>query len=350
MKTLSRIEDHDERLRETLDYLATLPPWPEPLPDAMQPPPADQQEMLFDDEEPVTVTALLEAQDLAGWRFSPIHGSLVLYVQDLPTDARQAQLAKMAADRAAHLLLKLGDRINQGGLRQDVAEETQRFSDILADDSRPLSIRSIELWGSLVALGSQLEENDQGRRDGRDPLDLLTNEARASLQTFLGIAAGLVRSFPEARKLDDDHGTFDRRGVTIDMLLEVFEAALNAAFIDERSAALVQHVAEIAQDGGKQALKAESVTVSGSKNLVLTAALVGGLAGGVTTGVLGDIGTDISNHYELGEKAIAFIEGSKDQINDLLDQLTPDERARLRSALKDALKKAGRGTPGTGPQ
>ena len=319
---------HRKRTRETLAYLKTLPPWPEPLP-------WEQAE-----EPPLTVTALIEAQDRAGWRYVPGVNALQLYVTDLPSDARQVQMARMVADRSGRLIDKLGTRVNSGGLRQETHEEAKRFQAILADDSRSLGMRSLEMWGSLIALGDLLEENDRAVRAGRDALDLLPAEARAALSTLLGVAAGLVRSFPEARELDDDHGSFLRRSLSRELVRELLEGALRAALIEPRSAALVQHVAVVAEKDGQQAQKADGVTMAGIRNLVLTASLlsatVGGAVGGIVGGVTSDVGTDISNHYQLGEKAVDFLAGSEREIGELLDSLTPDERAVLKAALEDA--------------
>lgn len=331
LKRLSQIGVVEQRTRETLAYLKTLPPWPEPLP-------WEQAE-----EQPLTVTALIEAQDRAGWRYVPGVNALQLYVTDLPSDARQEQMARMVAERSGRLIDKLGTRVNSGGLRQETHEETKRFQAILADESRSLGARSLELWGSLIALGDLLEENDRAARAGRDTLDLLPAEARAALSTLLGVAAGLVRSFPEARELDDDHGSFLRRSLSREVVRELLEAALRTALIEPRSAALVQHVAGVAEKNGKQAQKADSVTMTGVRNLVMIAGLlsstVGAVVGGVVGGITSDIGTDISNQYQLGEKAEEFLAGSEREIGELLDSLTPDERAVLKAALEDAKRR-----------
>jgi hypothetical protein len=328
---LAQSRYHRKRTRETLAYLQTLPPWPEPLP-------GEQPE-----EQPLTVTALIEAQDRAGWRYVPGVNALQLYVTDLPTDARQEQMARMVAERCERLINKLGTRVNSGGLRQEAHEETKRFQAILADESRSLGMRSLELWGSLIALGDLLEENDKATKAGRDSLDLLPAEARAALSTLLGVAAGLVRSFPEARALDDDHGSFLRRSLSREVVRELLEGALRAALIEPRSAALVQHVAAVGAKEGQQAEKADGVTMAGLRNLVLTAhllsATVGGAVGGIVGGVTSDIGTDISNHYELGEKAVEFLAGSESEIERFLDALTNDERAVLKAALEDTKRR-----------
>lgn len=345
---LSRIDNPSECAARTLEYLKTLPPYPEPWldddgkplkPESKAKPPPDPF-----NSEPLTVTALLDAQDLAGWRFSPSHGAMVLYVQDLPTADRQAQLAKMARERSGALLDALGNRRNASGIRGQVAREADRFAAILDDDSRSLSLRSLELWGSLISLGSLLDENDAGRRDGRDPLDLLTGEGRAALATLLGVASNLVRSFPEARELDDEHQQFRRTSVSREMILALLQEALRTEFVDASSTALMQHVARLPLDGGPQSKKAETATVAGGKNLVLAAALTAVApfiyaSEKIADGILKDIGKDIGEHYELGEKSIAFLEAIEDKIEGFLAALPPDEAAILRSELDEAERK-----------
>ncbi|MCB6177185.1 hypothetical protein LHP98_03455 [Rhodobacter sp. Har01] len=334
---LSRIEDTADRARETLAYLASLPPWPQPYtprarPDGQPPQPIGDAKP---PEPPPTLEALMQAQDLAGWRFSPAQGVLSLYIRDVPADQRQEQLARMAADRCAKLLAKLGTRTNSGGFRQEVHEEAVAFAAILAETGRSLAERSLELWGSLIALGELLDANDRGRREGRDALDLLPEEARAALGTFLASAATLVRSFPEARALDDDHGGFARRGATRQLVMDLLQDAVRAALVSEKSALLIGQVAEVAEGQGKQADKASTVSVKGLRNLVMVSTLIGSTIGGVAGGVLEDIGGDISDHYELAEKAIEFLDGTGDKLDELLDALPPDEAAHLRAKVED---------------
>jgi len=282
----------------------------------------------------LSVTALIEAQDLAGWRFSPEFGALELYVStDSPT-ARQTRLADMAAQRLADLRDKLNRSSNSYGLRQDVLTEADRFAHILDDRDTPLTERSLELWGSAVALGGLLDANDSAVAQGRDALDCLTAESRAALQTFLAIAAGLIRAFPETQDLDDSFAGFNRTALPPEFLTGLVERAVAQALVSAESAALIARVAQVGEGTGRQADKAYSVTAKGSKNLALTAALLGGL-GGVAAGMTSDIGTDISNHYELSEKALRFLDSSAEELHRLIEGLSPDERANLRSVLKD---------------
>ena len=281
---------------------------------------------------------LLEAQDSAGWRVSPEHGAISLFIHDDPLQARHKLLARLAAERIAHLLKKNAARNAAGGLRQEVAEEAARFAEILNDTSRSLAHRSLDLWGSLLAMGGHLEAHDTGKREGRDALDLLTVEGRSSLQTFLGIAGNLVRSFPEARALGDGADDFNRRAITTDMVRALLEEAMYAGFVDGKSGALIQHVAGVSRKSGTQADNAFATTATGGRNLAIAAIALAPLlfmTDGVASGILNDVGTDISNHQELGEKANDFIDSARAQIEAMLDNSPQDEAARLRSALED---------------
>ena len=122
------------------------------------------------------------------------------------------------------------------------------------------------------------------------------------------------------------------------MIVALLETALKTKFIDPKSGALIQHVAGVAEKPGAQGDKAFSTTATGGRNLVLAAAIAAPflyVGDGIASGILNDIGTDISNQYELGEKAGAFIEEAKDRIEELLANSPPDEAARLRSILED---------------
>jgi Leucine-rich repeat (LRR) protein len=331
---LAGIEDPEDRARETLAYLNTLPPWPEPYtpserPDGEPPQPIGQAEPLL------TVEALIQAQDLAGWRFSPSHGALSLFIRDQPMDQRQDQLARMAADRCARLLAKLGQRTNSGGMRQDIREEAGEFAALLAETGRSMAERSLELWGSLIALGELLDANDRARREGRDPLDLLPDEARAALSTFLATAANLVRSFPEARALDDDHGGFARRVATRQMMDDILQEAVRAALVSQPSAILINRVAGVADGQGKQAEKASTVSIKGLRNLVLVSTLLSSTFVGIAGGVVEDVGGDISDTFKLGEKASEFLSGAGEKLEEFLGALPPDEAALLRAKLQD---------------
>jgi hypothetical protein len=335
---LASIPDYETRTSETLAYLNTLPPWPQPYtpkarPDGQPPRPIGRT------DPPLTLEALIEAQDLAGWRFSPTDGALALYIRDLPLDQRQEQLARLSAERCAKLLSSLGPRTNSGGLRQDVWDEAGQFAGLLSDGSRSLSDRSLDLWGSLIAIGDLLEANERGRRDGRDRLDLLPEEARAALSTFLGMASNLVRSFPEARALDDEHGGFAGRGAGRQLVTDILQDAVRSAIVSQDSANLIGKVAAVSAGEGKQADKASTVSVKGLRNLIVVTTLIGSAVGttigGLSNGVLEDIGGDVSDHFGLGEKAVDFLDGAGDKLEELLDALPPDEAANLRARLQD---------------
>ncbi|TAG28433.1 MAG: hypothetical protein EAZ40_03530, partial [Rhodobacterales bacterium] len=344
---LAEIEDTETRARETLAYLNTLPPWPEPYtpkarPDGRPPQQIGEAEPEIPASRPaplLTLETLIEAQDLAGWRFSPNDGALVLYIRDLPLEKRQEQLALLAAERCAKLLASLKGRTNSGGLRQEVWEEAEQFAGILSDNGRSLTDRQFELWGSLVAIGDLLEANERGRRDGRDKLDLLSEEARAALSTFLAMASNLVRSFPDARAMDDDHGSFARRGAAQQLVMDILQDAVRTAVVSQDSANLIGKVAAVSSGNGKQAEKASTVSVRGLRNLIVVTTLVGSTVGaavvGFAGGILEDIGGDVSNHFGLGEKAIEFLEGAGDKLEELFDALPPDEAASLRAKLHD---------------
>jgi hypothetical protein len=332
-RRLAAIENDQQRVRETMAYLKTLPPWPEPLPWEDSDP-----EDIF---PPLTLKAILSAQTPVGWRFLATAGAMVIHVDETPLSMLQTQLCQMAQQRTADLCGRL--RGANSGLRGQVSVEADRFTSILADDSRPLSIRSVELWGTLVAMGGHLDANDAGRAQGRDPLDLLSIEQRSALQTLLQIAGNLVRSFPDVKALDDSAGGFMRREVTPELVAALIEAALRAAFVEGNSAALMQHVAGVARNSGAQGEKAASVSTFGIGNLIKAAALViksgGKVAGaavlGTATGGGMVTGRAVAEHYDLGQAAISFIEEIRNPVTPLLDNLPPDEGAELRALLAD---------------
>lgn len=335
LKRISELEDYNEAARQVKAYFKDLPPWPEPLPwELTSKPKAKTQEL-----ELPPIEAILDPQTSAGWRWSPIVSAMVLHIPQSPTDARQDTLAKMVMDRLQQLQDTLAKHQAQDGIRKQVADETAAFIATLADDTRALSARALEMWGNLIALGSQLEANDEGRKAARDPLDLLPAEARAALQTLLPIAANLVRSFPDTADLDNGYADFARQSIDLQHLLDAFKAAVDGKFVDTSSAQLVNQVAQIAGQSGVQGQKAETATVFGARNLWLAAALSAPLvyaATGVADGALTDIGTDISNHYQLGEAAIQFLDHSKSEFQHLIDNLPPDERALTKAQIEDA--------------
>jgi hypothetical protein len=323
---LARIADHQDRARETLAYLATLPPWPEPL------------EAVRTDTPFLTLEAVLKSQSPLGWRFSPSHGAMEVYAEAVPTTTMQEQLAKLSGERANTLKKALAGANH--GVRGEAREEVDRFKALLDDGSRPLSVRSVELWGSLVALGGLLDGNDVGRMQGRDSLDLLSVEQRAALQTLLQIAGNFVRSFPDVKALDESAGGFLRREISIEMVAAMIEAALRATYVTPGSAALIQHVAAIGAANGPQADKATSVSVRGIANLIQTAALFVGkgsvkLAGAAALGAAGYVGKEAADHYDLDQAAFAYIEEIKGLVEPFLANMPPDEAAVLQSTLRD---------------
>ncbi len=63
--------------------------------------------------------------------------------------------------------------------------------------------------------------------------------------------------------------------------------------------------------------------------------MLGSAFGAVAGGVLEDIGGDISDTFELGEKASAFLSGLGDRLEEFLGALPPDEAALLRAKLQE---------------
>lgn len=342
---LAQIEDTAERARKTLTYLHSLPPWPEPYtpeatPDRSPPQPigGNPQEAL----PPLTLEAILTAQTPLGWQFSPDHGTMVLYVEDQPLNAFQEQFARMTAERLAAMLDQLGNA--DFGIRGALRDEAKRFDSILHDESRSLAVKSLELWGSLVALGSLLDANDEARRNGQDPLDLMAPQQRASLQTLLQVAGNLVRSFPDVQTLDESAGGFLRKEVTLECVSQLIETAISTHFVDFQSAALMQHMKDVAHSPGKQGDKAASASTRGAANMALTAAMIVGtpfavVGAGIVNGAAEQVGSEIAVEYELGQRAIQFIETGQGHLEPFIDNLPPDEAAQLRSTLGDALEK-----------
>lgn len=334
---LADISENQERAQKTFDYLRTLPQWPAPLP-------WEKPDEGNAAPKPIlSVEAVINAQDNGGWVFSPHQHLLAFHISETPLSERQNKLAELAAQRQRDLVQKIGQN-NSMGIRKEVLDEARRFGDILADHSRTLSERSLELWGSLIALGGLLEGNEIARLEGRDPLDLLTVEMCSALQTLVAISASLVRSFPEAEALDNDLSTFNRTSISSALILALLEKALNSKLIDKNSAALMQHVEAQSQGTGAQAQKAAKVSIKGTKNLILSAVMYGGIGGlGVAGGaVINDIFTDISDHYELGEQSIELIETirtyfteAEPEIEEFLERLHPYERASIKSAIED---------------
>lgn len=342
-RRLAAIKDRHERTRETLAFLKTLPPPPDPLPwerqaedkPAREPEPKPEPEPDF----PFSIETILRDQSPLGFRFSPEHGAMVVYVDLRPVTEQQAQLSKLSAERAARLQAMLHGANH--GVRGIIREECDRFAKILDDDGRALSQRGIELWASLIDLGAQLDANDSARAQGRDPLDLLRDEERAALRALMAIAGNLVRSFPDVREMDDSAGQFLRREVTLDMVAMLIETALRTAFVEARSAAVIQHVAGVARGEGAQADKATSVTARGGANLIKAAAKMitrysAVVAGAVVLGGAAKVGADLADHYKVGQAAVAFIEDLRGRVTPFIDSLPADEAAELRAALEDA--------------
>lgn len=294
----------------------------------------------------VTVEALLTSQDAGGWRLVPGAAMLQLYVHEAPVAPKEEQLAKMLADRARKLLSALGSRANQQTVRGLVGREAEDLLRLLEDRDRNLSLRALEIWGSVVALASYLEENDFARRHGRDPLDLLTAEGKAALLTLVTIGGNLVRAFPETRDLDDSALAFARQSVERETLIAMIETALSSKLVDGMSAALMSHVASITAAQGQQAQKARVVSVKGLMNLTSMALVfaVGALSGGV----IGKVGEDLVDHYKISRHAFDYLErirNSPELLDQFLDSLPVSERSRLRIEIEAAWAKMNRVGP-----
>ena len=118
-------------------------------------------------------------------------------------------------------------------------------------------------------------------------------------------------------------------------MVDLLQEAVRTALVSQQSANLIGQVAQVADGQGKQAEKASTVSIKGLRNLVFVSTLLGTAVGGVTAGVLEDVGGDISDTFELGEKASDFLNGLGDRLEEFMGALPPDEAALLRAKLQD---------------
>ncbi len=285
--------------------------------------------------EPLTVEALLEQQDQMGWRFSAGKQGFELFVVGGDLDETQQKYANQAARRLCKLIEKLQSG-NCYGFRQDILDEALEFLGNLENQDEPLSEQALDLWASLIAMGTMLEANDTAKKEGRDPFDLLKVDERAALQTFMSVASNLVRSFPDTKDLDEAQLRFNRTEASAEAILHVIQEALAQNVLQKESGTLVNDVAKLSEEDGTQGDKAKSVTANGAKNLVTAAAIVAtATGGGLLAGVTGDVGGDLSDHYELGEKSARYLDSLGEKLMDLIEGMPPDERANLISILED---------------
>ncbi len=242
-------------------------------------------------------------------------------------------------DRLQKLLekLKFG---NAFAIRADVLEEVQSFLTMLDDISVSWADNALGLWASLIALGGQLEANDAALASGRSELDCLKAEERAALQTALAIGSNFVRSFPDTKDLDDAYTAYNRTKVPVASLLSLINGAVDQKLLTPTSSTLINDVARLADGQGTQANKAHGVTVTGMSNLVTVAAIAGTVASsGLIAGATGKVGSDIVDHYEISAKAIGFLDTMGEEIAELINGLPPDEKAAVRSYLRDRVTK-----------
>lgn len=317
---IAEVDHSAKRARKLFAYLKDwVPPGEEPKP---------------------SVENLLDAQDLTGWRFSKRDQVFELYAVGGDLTERQRTFAQLTRQRLEDLLNKLCFS-NLYAIREDVQGEAERFSNLLGDNTKSLSENALALWASLIALGGHLEANDVGRRDGRDSMDLLKPEEKSALQTFLAVGSNLVRSFPDTAALDDAYtGGFNRASISPEVIVELMSEAVTQGILAAKSGQIVVDVAELGKTEGVQGDKAHGVSARGVRNLVTVAAIAGtATASGLLAGVTGDVGGDISDHYELGEKSVGYLDSMSEKLNELINGLPPDEKAILISLLEDLREK-----------
>jgi hypothetical protein len=271
-------------------------------------------------------------------RFSPLHGALELFVIGGDLSEQQQKLVPLVNERLAALLEKLRNG-NSLAMRADALNEAEQFARLMAEDAQPLTDKSLSLWASLIALGGVLEANDTAADQGRDTLDCLKPEDRTALQTFLAVASGFVRAFPDTRDLDDAYTGFNRTGISADALIRMLDVARDQGMLSQDSAKLINSVASLAQGEGTQPGKAHAVTRTTVTNMTKLAAL---FSGGLATGAGVHVGGEVSQHFEfpdmvigLAEKSIGYLDSMGEELSELINAMPPDEKANMVSLLRD---------------
>jgi hypothetical protein len=221
---------------------------------------------------------------------------------------------------------------------QALPDVSQRLQKLVNQDLRRVVEQIGVLWAELVSLGSFVEQDDEIRETIDTSIDGLASDVRRSLVDVIQTTGPWLRRFPSARKLDDEHASFQMQRDALPPAREMLTAVKQGEIVRGEDVAVVDDALNAGEHIGHQSGKARSYGIFSVRNVTFGA--VGLVAAGLAEGFFKDIGEEVAKHSHLAKRSVVFLLKSEEVLLRFLDDLPADIRAAVRTLIDD-LKKRG---------
>ncbi len=206
---------------------------------------------------------------------------------------------------------------------------TERFAVSLAIETHEAPDHIGTMYDAIVEVASYLDFDNSIRSSGgfrnMSPLEA---DRRRELESAIRAAAAFIRRFLTAKEIDDECGTFLARKELFETALQFVRAAGEATVISPHDTECLTVLLRNANTEGELAHKAASSGYLSARGLV--SAAIGGYMALVTAAAVPP--------DELVSATRHLLVNAHDQIMEMLEGLSPDERHALTMELEDLIQ------------
>jgi hypothetical protein len=241
------------------------------------------------------------------------------------------QLHQQVKNKAQDLTNKVSRLANQPEW-QALAGAASRFDQLVSTDIESVAERVGLVWGELVSLGSSAEQDDALKKIPDAFASPLDPDIRRPLLDLLQTAGPWIRSFPTARKLDDEHAAFTAPKTSLEPAKDVLNVAKDKDVVANDDAEILDAALDAGRNSGQQSQKAGNWGQTSIRNLVVGVVAIA--ATGVSTGAFRAIGEEFANNSVLARKTTELLLDGEDAIIKFVESLPADLRSIVNALLK----------------
>lgn len=269
-----------------------------------------------------------------GARFEPAGDSLVIDPAGDSSDemvAAKAFTAQMHAEviRKARIFSEVAPRLaNQPGWL-GIGAAAVRFLEAVDRSTGELPAVLGSMYGPLTELGSFLELGSKLDTDDTSFAPQMDAAIKRPLDDLVRTAAPWLRSFPSIAEIDNELAHFMAPGLLLNPSSKIVTAANEVELIIKGDAEALRGILEAGLRGDVQGNKAGNRGVASARNLVTVAVTI------LTAAYAGALSNEAGPKSIIVEKSAQFIVGAEADIVKVMQNLSADFRAALRSLTQD---------------
>jgi hypothetical protein len=297
-----------------------------------------------DDTSNVAQLAAHLAQNPLGARFEPVHDYLAISASG--TDSDQEVTTHSSVRQLHEIIKSRGGELSDRAIRlsnlpgwQMFPPSAEKFRKLISVDIESVADQIALVWAELVSLGSFAEQDEAVRSSLDAFVEPLAPDVRRCLLDLIQVAGPWVRQFPTARKLDDEHASFQAPHDEIPSARGMVLAARAEDVIRSGDAEILDGALAAGERLGHQSKKAGNFGVLSTRNLVLGAAAIA--ATGVAEGFFKHVGEEVGKQSILAEKTARLILDSEEPLLKFLESLPADVRTAVRALIAELKRRGG---------